>query len=846
MNVLGRRMARSHTLSLARMNRNKASVENLSSSFGRDAFITVPLYHNYGHASLWRAMWSCKKLFIFPQELPLTTPNLLKALAGCREVQQFYAVPYVLKLLAETDEGMQLLRRFDLVTSAGSACPTDVGDRLVADGVHLVSNYGATEVGQLMSSMRDFDTDREWSAVRMNDALRPYAIWLPQGDGETFELAVKEGWPAQTKSNRADGSYATSDLFRRHPSLDDAYLFVGRCDDTLVHSNGEKTNPIPMELSIRGSPHVAEAIVFGAGKPQAGALIVLSGQHSNPDAAMRLVWPSIEEANCKAPSHSRIIPELVHLLPQGTKFTSADKGSLIRSKVIATFTDLIDNLYAKYESGECTSAKVKPAAYEDALHLVRGVVVAIAGHLGDDDDLFDLGIDSLTSTRIVNAIRRTIDVGDQKLPSTLVFECPTIAKLAQRIMGQQEKADIADTMLSMVETYGGRVLAAPHFRPKAESSAVVLTGATGSLGAHLLVALSRQNVSQIWCLCRAKNDQEAEARVEASLKTRRLPSIQKLTAKVTCLAADLTAADMGLSESSFATIAQRATAVIHAAYPVNFNMSVESFATSIQSSVHLMNICSQSTFQSTFHFCSSVSAATRRKSSTILETISSDPLDAQEMGYAQSKWVVEAICRKSSEEKSQPCVVHRIGQMVGDSEHGVWNETEAIPLMFKAAQTVGALPDLEEQVSWLPVDQAAAMIAAVTASPSGQQVFHILNDILTPYRSVYDGLRAAGLSFEVVDKQEWVHRLRNAKDQNPSTNPTIKLVDFYAQKYSAGSSDTASASDDMAYKERRSAKTWDATEMRNQIPRQAEQLQPIGQAAIGRMVSHWRSSGFLT
>jgi hypothetical protein len=37
----------------------------------------------------------------------------------------------------------------------------------------------------------------------------------------------------QVVNNRSDNSYATSDLFVKHPNLD-AFKFVGRIDDTLV------------------------------------------------------------------------------------------------------------------------------------------------------------------------------------------------------------------------------------------------------------------------------------------------------------------------------------------------------------------------------------------------------------------------------------------------------------------------------------------------------------------------------------------------------------------------------------------------------------------------------------
>jgi ribosome biogenesis protein SSF1/2 len=59
----------------------------------------------------------------------------------------------------------------------------------------------------------------------------------------TCELVVKDGFPAKVGSNRPDGSWATNDMFERHPQRPNLYKYIGRLDDTIVQSLGEKTNP---------------------------------------------------------------------------------------------------------------------------------------------------------------------------------------------------------------------------------------------------------------------------------------------------------------------------------------------------------------------------------------------------------------------------------------------------------------------------------------------------------------------------------------------------------------------------------------------------------------------------
>jgi thioester reductase-like protein len=66
------------------------------------------------------------------------------------------------------------------------------------------------------------------------------------------------------------------------------------------------------------------------------------------------------------------------------------------------------------------------------------------------------------------------------------------------------------------------------------------------------------------------------------------------------------------------------------------------------------------------------------------------------MGYARSKWVTENLVAIAASTRKIRAETFRIGQMVGDTVHGVWNETEAIPLQIKSAQSVGAMPELSE------------------------------------------------------------------------------------------------------------------------------------------------------
>lgn len=122
--------------------KQSAALSNFSVNPDMKAFITLPLYHNHGICNFFRAVWSRKQIHLFNADLPLTSDHLVNVMRR-HKFEIFYGVPYALKLLAETDEGLRILADLKTVMYGGSACPDDLGNLLVENGVNLVSHYGA-------------------------------------------------------------------------------------------------------------------------------------------------------------------------------------------------------------------------------------------------------------------------------------------------------------------------------------------------------------------------------------------------------------------------------------------------------------------------------------------------------------------------------------------------------------------------------------------------------------------------------------------------------------------------------------------------------------------------------
>jgi thioester reductase-like protein len=328
---------------------------------------------------------------------------------------------------------------------------------------------------------------------------------------------------------------------------------------------------------------------------------------------------------------------------------------------------------------------------------------------------------------------------------------------------------------------------------KALPNDVALTGATGGLGAHFLDRfLLSSAVGRVFCLVRASDNAMARKRVNDTLRLHKLKTLEERQDpdRVIALASSVEQEYLGVGKESYEDMRQHVGIVVHNAWQVDFNMSIESFEPQIKGFCSLLNlaITARDGHPGSFFFSSSVSVVSSTRNPTVPEATSQDPTEPAPMGYSRGKWVGEQLCSIAGKTRGVRSEVFRLGQMVGDTQHGIWNNTEAIPLMIKSAQTIGALPVYEETVSWLPVDLAAAAGVEIALAPydpsdgAEPAVWHVVNpDEQTTWNGIVASLHKAGLgSFDDLPPSEWLQKLKTVPD--PSQNPTVKLFGYFYKK----------------------------------------------------------------
>lgn len=117
-------------------------------------------------------------------------------------------------------------------------------------------------------------------------------------------------------------------------------------------------------------------------------------------------------------------------------------------------------------------------------------------------------------------------------------------------------------MLAMLDKWSSKFVQHKAGSVSSEGHVVVLTGASGSLGAHILAQLAASPaVRKIICLSRASSHADSLVRIKDSLKQRKIDMVDE--SKVESYAANANADLLGLSQAEYEHIRDEATIVIH-------------------------------------------------------------------------------------------------------------------------------------------------------------------------------------------------------------------------------------------------------------------------------------------
>lgn len=395
----------------------------------------------------------------------------------------------------------------------------------------------------------------------------------------------------------------------------------------------------------------------------------------------------------------------------------------------------------------------------DVLSLSNPTAVSPEQHFAD------LGMDSLMAVQLRTSLGRILGV---TLPAAFLVDArvATASALAERLGAMLSGADgvVLPAVLRADAELEPSVRALDG-QPLVEPRAVLLTGATGFLGAFLLAELWQQTSAEIVCLVRAASVADGRRRLVENLRKYQVWN-EAFASRISVVVGDLTQPRLGLSEGEFAELADRLDAIYNNGVSVSFVAAYEELKPShVGGAREILRLATTGRTKTVHHVSSTTAySSTTYREQTLPE--SSPPLACEDMvlPYAQCKWVTEALMRAASA-RGVPVVIYRPAVIGGSSANGVGNTDDFICRLTKSAVDLACLPGpLDILLDFSPVDYVARSIVGLSqraASIGG--AFNLHHPVGLDWTSFGQVMRALGHPIELLPYDRWVDRVESSQ-----------------------------------------------------------------------------------
>ncbi|MCS6806445.1 MAG: amino acid adenylation domain-containing protein [Blastocatellia bacterium] len=604
-------------------------------------------------------------------------------------------------------------------------------------------------IGRTNANMRVYILDEQMQPTPIGVPGQLYiaGVGLARGYWNRPELTAERfiWWPCPDgSSNGLVRLYKTGDLGRFLP--DGNIEFLGRNDEQ-IKIRGYRVEPGEIETAILRHPAVREAVVVSRADGDRPAhqlvayLVLHEGEAVTPDHMLQFLGATLPEY---------MIPSAYVTLE---RLPLTATGKLNRRALPPPSSD---------DVGRAKSYVAPRTPLEATLQTIWSEVLKV-DRIGIHDNFFTLGGHSLL---VVQVVYRMQEVLQRDIPVSILFDAPTIAESAA-VIESLNTIEASPTLAPMTVTeLTSEAVLDPAIQPAAPApdlsrlpQAVLLTGATGFLGAFLLHELLCQTEAQINCLVRAADAEAARRKIQTSMESYRIwqPSYAD---RILPVLGDLTEPRLGLTDAQFDELARRIDVIYHNGAAVNFVYPYSALKpTNVHGTHEVLRLACHAKTKP-LHYVSTLSVWALPERSADVSFREEDHIETTGPlygGYAQSKWVAEKLVTLARQ-RGLPVTIYRPGRVTGHSQTGVWNHSDLLCQIIKGWIQLQSVPDreIQHQLDLTPVDYVSRAIVYLSRQPEAVgQSFHLLNPEPMPVQMLVEWMRTYGYRLRVVPTEQW-------------------------------------------------------------------------------------------
>lgn len=528
--------------------------------------------------------------------------------------------------------------------------------------------------------------------------------------------------------------YRTGDLGRMRE--DGNMEFIGRSDHQ-VKVRGYRVELGEIEHQILKLPHVDDAVVE-AFKDSTNNNYLCAFYVANQTLSVHQLTEHLKTIL----PHYMIPQHFVRLM--AIPLTS--NGKVNRQAFLPPVTE--SSLSRQYIAPETDTEKQIADLWSELLNVEQ---------VGRNDNFFELGGNSITAIALVARLQAHF-----KLTLTDVFRFPVVSELAQQVVtdegylrnklegyirlleapkdnvlhGTQTNHDVLKKRNDALADYRRTIKAytADHVAAVKAYDHILLVGATGFLGIHMLHQLLQSTRARISMILRKTDDREVLERIKHKLKFYFADtSLEKYSERINVYAGDLLTERFGLSPITYQSLISQVDCIINTAANVRHYGRLEEFVDVNVSMVNELIAFASSGKSKDIHHVSTVGVASGKINGTDHVIFTESDCDlGQESDNYYLKTKLDAEKALVAARKNGVVVnIYRVGNLVFDSRSGIFQENitdNAFYSKIKAFIALGKIPDHEPSFALSTIDQVAqAIVTLFDRRRLLNETFHIQN-----------------------------------------------------------------------------------------------------------------------
>ena len=704
------------------------------------------LKYNYGNMAIASLTTISFDIFIFETLISLqkglnvvmateneqTMPDRLNKLLERNNVKAFQLTPSRMEILLNNIDLIPALKNISYITLAGEALSNKLLKSILSLGkIKVYNGYGPSET-TVFSTFTDVTHQKNVNIGKPLDNTQIYIldqdnqicpINVPGelcicGDGvgigyKNIAPTVKNNYTISPISKRP--MYRTGDLAKFLPNGELYYL--GRIDNQ-IKIRGLRIELDEIEKKILDFPHIKKAVILAQtddnNRKYLIAYLTITDKISINKLRehLRKYLPKY-----MVPSYFEILDDFPYL-PNG----KVNKKALPLPKF------------------KNTSQEIIPARNEldtKILHIFESLLNL--SPISITDNFFELGGDSLLAINLqIELLKFT-----EEITYADIFLNPTVQELSDKINNLHNIAEsISDTVdLLNCNAFLQKNDFTDNVSPK-DIGNILLTGATGFLGAHLLYEFINTQSGNVYCLLRPEKGLTLENKLLNKLHFYFKNELDNLLNKrIFILNGDITEENLGLSQKDTNTVIEQVSTIVNCAAKVSHFGKYELYKKiNVDGVNNLIQFCKE--HQKVLYHTSTTSISGEKLNENSLDEFNlvKDVFTEKdfyinqslENVYVKSKFEAEKNIIKEIQNGLDAYIL-RIGNLMGRYSDGHFQqniEENAYINRIISFIRMKSIPQefLNHKLEFTPIDYCANSIIKIITHTHNSRVFHLLNN----------------------------------------------------------------------------------------------------------------------